>query len=152
MPEEGFPTGQKTLFFIIAILVITGVIFFFFVSIFDYEEQIVHIPDEVIADIVSLRFTNIEECLAYQDPVTLRVYPGVIDLARFNDNTMLECYPPIGQKTMNFGLKLKGSGLQINTANYRQGPSFTIFRRVLIKEENKFTEDTLSIFVELPNA
>ena len=149
---DSFQFTQKQFFFIGAGLFLVGMIFFFAFVISDYHNKIVQVPNQLRAELISMRFGNIPECFAYEDPITKRVYPGVIDLAMFTNDTMFRCYHTEereGFKDFNFGLHLKDHKKSLRTNNYFNKDDFAIFRKVLVHDGTDVNSDLLEVYVQV---
>jgi len=134
-----------TVIYLPAILVaVTIIIFVFGFFIAGHKDKLTSVPEELQAELISLRFTN--SCFAYQDPVTGRIYPGVIDISKFTEQQLQRCYTTKDQNEFNFRLQL-GDKL-ITTNNYFNLDHFVIEKKVLILEDNQYTPGTLSIGVQ----
>ena len=143
----------KTIYWMLAGIVISSVVLFFAFFVAGYKNDIVAVPFELQAEMTALRFANIPECFAYQDLETERVYPGSIDLSKFNEEKLKKCYwpdPETGRREINFQLTLLKKELSIQTNKYSNVPEFTIFKDVSIWEDGEFKEDTLIIVVQRP--
>ena len=157
MTEEGsFDIATKSIYWMVAGFVILMLMMGFLFIVGNYKAQLLHIPEELQAEFISLRFTNIPECFAYQDPLSGRVYPGVIDLGKsseddpgkFTEEQMQKCYPvpeENGYKELNFELELRELGKKIKSSDYYRVAAFTQERKVKVKEGNEFKSDTLII-------
>ncbi len=146
-----FASARKTIYWMIVGFVITIVIIAFMMIIVGYKNKLTQISPKLKGELIALRFTNIPECLAYQDPVSERIYPGIIDLNKFTNEHLAGCYstdPEKGFKEYNFGLHLAIQNKFIYTNNYFNKDDFTIIKEVLVKDNNKLTKDDLLIFVQ----
>jgi len=151
--EEGgaYDLTRKSVYWAVAgaMLVIAVMIYVYFIGSMD--SRLTYISPKVYAEAISQRFVNIPECFAYQDGDTGRVYPGVIDLKKFNQEQMLKCYqtdPEKGYEDYNFRLLLKNKKLQVTTNNYFNADEFTLTKKVLIREDENLTSDDLVIYVQ----
>ena len=153
MSEGMFDFTRKSIFWTLAGVVITIVVFAFVLGISGYLNKLTYVPEKLRAEIISLRFVNIPECFAYQDSETGRVYPGVIDLSKFTNEQMnLSCYhteSEKGYKDYNFRLRLYKNGAEVHSNNYFNKDSFTLFRKVAVKNNQTLTEDEMYIFVQV---
>jgi len=134
-------------------VMITIVIFVFALILGGHKANLMSVPLDVKAELISLRFTNSPECFAYQDNVSKVVFPGIIDLEKFNKTTLERCYSTEGIggiKTLNFRLELQNTNLKLLTDNYYSADvtDSTIFKEVLVKYENGLEKDTLAIYVQ----
>ena len=100
-----FEVARKTIYWMIAGFLIVVIIFAFALMIATYKNRLTYVPPQLKADFIALRFTNIPECFAYQDLITKRVYPGVIDINKFDETRLFKCYhtdPVTGNQDYNF--------------------------------------------------
>ncbi len=149
-----FDLARKSIYWLIAGVIITAVVFSFAVVIAQYKNNLTKIPPELDAELIALRFVNLPECFAYFDSETNSLHSGVIDLAKFSPEQMLKCYrtdAQTGIKTLNFRLKLKGLNQEVVTNNYFNKDDFTLFKEVLVKsssESSDLVPDQLIIYVQ----
>ncbi|MBT4935363.1 hypothetical protein HOL21_04370 [Candidatus Woesearchaeota archaeon] len=149
-----FDVARKSIYWMIAGFIITLVVIGFVLIIVNYRNALTEFPPEINAEFISLRFTNIPECFAYQDVDTKRVYPGVIDLDKFTTERMeLLCYktnPEKGHGTFNFELELRDKGTTIKTNNYFNAATFTLKRNVFVRDANGIlSKDELLIHTQV---
>src|SRR3989344_6128590 len=57
-----------------------------------YQQQLVDVPDELQAELISLRFVNNPDCFTFQDTNKGRGFPGVIDVSKFTQERLDKCY------------------------------------------------------------
>lgn len=148
-----FDTARKTIYWMIASFVIAMVVIGYVLILSSYKERLTHTPAEIKADIISLRFTNNQDCFAYKDSITDRVYPGTIDLSKWTQLQLDACYKTekeLGYRDFNFRLELASARKEgLTTNNYFNADQFTLRRKVLIKESSgKTILDELIIYVQ----
>ncbi len=85
--------------------------------------------------IISARIVNNPFCLAYEDKDTKRIYPGIIDISKFEENKLQECIITTDE------LRPLGVRLELKTVNSNYEPIF-------LNEENYLDYSVLS-FSEL---
>ncbi len=149
--DDIFHVARKTIYWMIAGVVIAVVVLAFAFMIGGYRNKLTQIPPELRAELIALRFTNIPECFAVVNENTRTVMTNSIDLAKFKKETMDACYRPEqekGIKTFNFRLQLKKEGKEVITNNYFHKDDFTLTKEVLVKKEGKFVPDQLVIYVQ----
>jgi len=150
--ESAFEVAETSIFYIVILPIIALIVIAFVFFLNSYANKLAAVPDEIKAEIISLRFTNIPECFAYQDLETGRVYSGTIDLEKFNEEQMNECYftdEDIGHEDFNFRLQLASRAPEfIKTNGYFNLDHFTLNKKVIVKDGDKFVVDTLLIFVQ----
>ncbi len=118
------------------------------------EARFTNVDPEMKAEFVTLRFANIPECFAYEDPVTGRVYPGVVDIEKFTEGQLFDCYHTAevkeeGVKEFNFRLTFSEREGELITNHYYHNNAFVLSREVLVLEEGVMKPDKLIIFVQV---
>jgi hypothetical protein len=150
--ESAFEVAETSIFYIVMITVIVMIVLAFVFLLGSYTNKLTAVPDKLKAELVASRFINIPECFAYQDPITKRVYSGIIDLEKFNENQMNNCYlteKEQGHQQLNFKLQLQNkNSVFVKTNNYFKIDHFTLSKKVVVKEGDNFFTDTLLIFVQ----
>jgi hypothetical protein len=153
MNKKGqFEAARKTIFWLIMGFIITMIIIAYAILLAGYRNKLTYTPPDMKAEFIALRFSNIPECFAYQEPLTERVYAGSIDLTKFNKGQMDECYftnKDEGHKDYNFGLTLVKKDLFVATNNYLDQDVFVLEKKVMVWDGTKFEADTLQIKVQV---
>lgn len=144
--EGGFEPARKMIYWAIAAVVITIVVIAFTLIIANYKSTLTKVPPKLRAELIALRFVNAPGCFAYQDEITGRIYPGVIDLSKFNEETMNKCYQSESIKNFNFQLVLDDKTLE--TDEWKHVTDFTLFKEVLVKEREELKPVILKIYVQ----
>ena len=143
--------ARKSVYWMLAGVVITIVVFAFAFVLASYKGKLTQVSPNLKAELLALRFSNSAECFAYQDFNTGRVQSGIIDINKFNEQQLFDCYHTgehKGIKTFNFRLKLETSGEEITTDKYFNLDKFTIFKEVLVKKNHGLYKDRLVIYVQ----
>lgn len=147
-----FEVARKTIYWMIAGVVISMLVLAFALILGNYIGKLTSVPKELQAEFISLRFANSPECFAYQDNLTKQVFPGIVDLNKFSDERMGQCYTTDkekGIKQFNFRLKLAKEGKEVRTNNYYHKDDFTIYKEVLVRDEKgEIAKDQLIIYVQ----
>ena len=144
-----FNVAKKTIYWMIAGFMIAMVTITFTATLMKYTKEVTTVPAQMKGEMVALRFINIPECFAYQDPETNRVYPGVIELEKFTKEHLNEsCYRSLSIKEVNFKLKL--GEREITTTNFFAGTRTVHLRplSVLVKNGTKYSEEQLYITIQ----
>ncbi|MFH1682953.1 MAG: hypothetical protein ABIA37_04100 [Candidatus Woesearchaeota archaeon] len=144
-----FDVARKTIYWMMAGVVITIVVIAFAFVMANYKNKITTIPAEVRAELLVLRFVNNGDCFAYENG---RTFPGVIDLTRFTNETLYHCYhteQEEGYKDYNFGLTLVNENITLRTNNYFNKVDFVITKPVLVRKGTDLTNDVLRIYVQV---
>lgn len=142
---------SKSIFWTIMAVIITMIVFFFAFIIANYKNSLTNVPPQLPAELISLRFTSLPECFAYEEG--RMVLHNVIDMNKFNEGQLSKCYRTEevgGFKTFNFRLRLEESGEEIITDKYYHydKDDFTVFKEVLLKKGGKLEKDMLKIYVQ----
>jgi len=149
--EESFDIASMAIFLLVMAVVIPLLILGFSFLLGNYKARLGEVPLEVKAELISLRFTTSADCFAYQDQATGRVYPGVIDQAKFTAEQLARCYLPderTGRQQLNFRLRLEGKGMELLTSKYFHIDDLVLTKKVLVRDEQGVAEDTWAIFVQ----
>ena len=147
-----FELARKTIYWMIAALIISMLVLAFALILGNYTGKLTSVPKELQAELISQRFANVPECFAYQDNLTGKVFSGMIDLMKFTEEQMKQCYitdKEAGIKQFNFRLKLAKAGKEVSTNNYYNHDDFTIYKEVLVRnEKGEVAKDQLMIYVQ----
>ena len=144
-----FEAIRKSIYWTIAGVVIAMVVIGFAILIAGYKNKLTEVPEELDATFIALRFTNSEDCFAYQDPISGRVIPGMIDANKLTHEQINLCYlteEKEGHHIYNFGFKV--GDIFIHTNNFHQDTDFNINHDVLINRNGNVTKDTLIVMVQ----
>lgn len=157
--DDIFDLTRKQLYWgIAAFMVVVATLILMFVLLPQYQNSLVEVPEELRAELISLRFVNTPECFTYQDPATGRIFAGVIDLQKFTQEWMDTCYrteKDSGIKDFNFALELEGYTPVIDgnkkllmSNNYFNKVDFTMYKQVLVRNGDRFEPTRLVIHVQ----
>lgn len=145
-----FDVARKTIYWMMAGVVITIVVISFALVMANYKSKITYVPPELRAELLVLRLVNNGECFAYEDGQ--RTFPGVIDLDRFNNETLYHCYHTEQEKgyhDYNFGLMLINENKTLRTNNFFNKVDFVITKPVLVRKGAELSNDLLRIEVQV---
>lgn len=147
-----FDVARKTIYWMIIGVVITIIVLAFAIILGGYRGKLTNVPGEIRAEYISLRFMNNADCFMWQDESGI-VHTGVIDVKKFTDEQMnSRCYlteSEKGYEDFNFGLILENSNKTVRTNNYFHKDDFTLFKEVLVRDENGVVKkDRLIIYVQ----
>ena len=145
-----FDVARKTIYWMMAGLVITIVVMAFAIMVGTYNSKLAKVSPLMQAEIISLRFTNTAECFVYYDEEANRIYPGIIDKEKFTLEQINSCYKTEQEKgfrEMNFRLILAGQ--EVITNNYFHHDELILKRLVYLKDGDQFTEEELTIYVQV---
>lgn len=147
-----FETAVKSIYWTIAGIALTAVILTFALTIAGYKNRLVQVPEELQAELSALRFANVGECFALEDENSGRILAGIIDLKKFNQEQLDDCYPlPSDAKKgdYTFRLLLLGENKEIKTKEYYQRlDKFSLSKEVLIDKNGRLVKDILIIYVQ----
>ncbi len=155
MAELGsFDIARKTLYWGISGVILSLLVLGLVILILSYRGAATEVPPLLESTILSARFVNSPKCFAYQDSVTERVEPRLIDLTRFTDEVMAGCYISDTTKDYQFQLKLRDLDTDeervVQTAEWYNVPAFTLTEPVLIKKGEEIHKGVLLIIVQKP--
>lgn len=154
-----FDVARKSIYWTIAGIVITIVILAFAIIMSQYQNNSLQVPPQLRAELISLRFVNTPECFTYQDPVSGRIFPGVIDLNKFTQEGMDLCYRTEKEKGFNdynFGLQLagfnpideEGKESMLRTNNFFNKVDFTLYKDVFVRVGEELVPSQMTIYVQ----
>ena len=157
--DDIFDLTRKQLYWgIAAFMVVIATLILMFILLPQYQRSLVEVPQELQAELISLRFVNTPECFTYQDEATGRIFAGVIDLQKFTPERMDKCYrtePEKGFKDFNFALELEGYVPIIDgqkkllmSNNFFNKVDFTLYKQILVRNGNKIEPTRLVILVQ----
>ena len=149
--ESSFENANTLVFTAVIMFAVTLIVFTFVFLLHSYESGLTAVPGKFRAEMVGLRFTNSQECFAYQDQITKRVFPGVIDVLKFNEMQLAVCYKTdeiTGKDHLNFRLQLESNlDYSVKSNKYFNVDTFTITKNVVVKDGDLFRADNLFIYV-----
>ena len=149
---SGYQIGKKPAYYIIVLLFLV-ISFMLFGSIIMSEVSLSNsIPNNVDTTVLVNRFLNSDDCFAYKDNETGRIYPGIIDIKKFNEDTLKECYNAgSNYNSKSFKFIIKGSGIEektIFTINWGARKFSQVSQYVLIYNKGKISKANLLIAVQ----
>jgi hypothetical protein len=148
MNNKGQLELRKMIYWVIVILMLSMALIAFAMATSTFKSRFTQTPLSVKAELMVLRFTNNPDCFAYQGLVTERTFSGVIDLKKFNSETLHKCYLTSGTKEFNFLLNLTKTGKIVKNKAYYYKDDLILNKYVLVKKGDKIERDTLKIHVQ----
>jgi hypothetical protein len=123
-------------------LSITALLFILLISAEASDKHV--IPEGVEEKILIQRLLSSPSCFTYRDNVN-RVYPGIIDLSRFNENVLQDCFNNL-ENAFAFGIDLKvdfgdrTERIQLNTTNWvkYEVSDYSPIINVLVKDSEQY--------------
>jgi len=157
--DDIFDLTRKQLYWGIAtFMVLVATLIMMFAILPRYQQSLVQVPQELQAELISLRFVNTPECFTYQDQATGRIFAGVIDLQKFTQERMDKCYrtePEKGFKDFNFALELEGYTPTLDgkkkllmSNNFFNQVDFTLYKPVLVRNGERLESTRLIVHVQ----
>lgn len=152
MNKKGqFDEARKVIYWMIAGVVISLIVFGFAFIVADYKAGLLNVPLELDANLLAVRFGNIPECFAYEEPVGT-VHTETIDLEKFTDEEFYGCYhtdEDKGYQEINFELQLDDK--KIKTNEYFDVPHYQQQRSVQVWDKGKLLgKKELTIRAQFP--
>jgi hypothetical protein len=146
MNNQGQFELRKMIYWTIAMIVITLVVFASAMIMASYGAKLSKVPPNLRAELISLRFVNAPECFAYRDLETGRILPGIVDLNKFNEENLMNCYLSGSRKNFNFQLVLGDKTLE--TDEWYSAGDFTLYKEILVKDGERIKPMLLKINVQ----
>jgi hypothetical protein len=145
MNKKGqFDVARKTIFWMMISVVIIMVVFGFAIIYSSYKDKINSVDPAVKTEIGLSRILYSTDCLAYQDEKGV-YHRGVIDLKKFNNETLKECYFKDTEKTQ---VRLVLDNQKIITPGYYYNDYSSETRKILVYDgQNKVLKE-LKIYVQ----
>lgn len=147
-----FDIARKTLYWGISAVILAVLMVGLVILITNFKSSALEVNPILEATVLSHRFINSPGCFAYQDPLTERVHPRLIDSSRFNKDILASCYQSNTTRDYQFQLTLRNlennEDITIQTQEWFNVPSFTLIEPVTIKQSN--AEAQLIIKVQRP--
>ena len=139
--------GEKPLFYVALGVFITALAFILvFVMWRDINSQVA-IPKGLEEDLFIQRFVSSEECLAYQDEGSLRVYPGIVDYEKMKNGNLYDCYD--ATEDSMFAFKLTYLEESVETYNWEDNfKSRMKTIRVKVKKSNELLDEKLIVEIQ----
>ncbi len=143
MNEKGqFAAAKKQIYWMVISVVLTMVVFGFVALLGAYKSKMQHIPPELPAELISLRFTS--WCFGGDEPRL-----SEFDLSKFTNERLLHCYPRKDKKYFNFKLDLDKSKKSIRTTEFYDGTiQKTVVKPVVVLANGTMYEDNLFIYIQ----
>ena len=117
-----------------------------------YKSELSTIPLNLENHLLIQRFLNSPLCFTPQDKDTNRFYPGVIDLTKFNQENLDECYNAEDTKVKAYRLTLdyNNQKITINTKNWEGVLKKAQTEHVFVYDEREIQRAEL--LIEMQNA
>jgi hypothetical protein len=148
---SGYEVGKKPAYYIVILLFLTISFMLFGFLIMSQVSSLSTIPYNVETTALVNRFLNSEDCFAYQDSETGRVYPGIIDIEKFNEERIGKCYYTKNYNLKSFKMTLKTEGIEektILTTNWGSSMLSQVSQYVLVYDDGKISKANLLIAVQ----
>jgi len=135
-----FDIARKTLYWGISGFILSILIVGLVILITTFKASAIEFNPKLEATVISQRFINNPGCFAYQDPLTERVHPRLMDIDRFTQDTLDNCYQSNTTRDYQFQLTIRNletnQEITIQTQEWFNVPSFTLVEPVTIKQGN----------------
>jgi len=147
---SGFLLGKKPIYFIIVAFFLFIVFILFSYLILGNISSTITFPENIETTVLINRFLNSPECFAYQDEETGRIYTGIIDLDKFSNENLNECYSADEYSPRAFMMDLNNDDYQksVLTSNWKTKKINRISQYVIIYDKGNFYGETLLIAVQ----
>ncbi len=151
MKKAEYDVARKSIFWMMAIVVVIIAVVFFVSIISSYRSALISVPPKLSAELTALRFLGNADCFAYQD-TNGRVYPGVIDLSKFTQERMDACYKintEKGYNEVNFRLILQNANKTVISNKYYNIEQIVLIKKVQVRSGDQTTDDNLIIYAQV---
>ncbi len=91
MPKGQFVLGYKGIYFIVALFFLTFIFLFIYNAFLDYHTEKVQCTDTALEEIMIAKFLY-GGCFTYVDPEVNRALPGTLDIHKFTQETLEQCF------------------------------------------------------------
>lgn len=143
---EGFIEATKTMYFLISLFVFIFMLGGLFYTLNGLSTAPTHAQDQAYINVYQERFLSSSDCFAYRDIETGVTYSHVVDVSKYTEEVLNECYVPDdeGKFEFYFSLEYGGNKYDVRTENYRW-PIKVYPVSVLIYDGGAFKRGTLTI-------
>jgi len=94
--KGGYNLGRKAVYYIIVIFVLTFIFLYMRNALVDYNDTVTRDADQIEGAIIAAEALFSPKCFVYYDEEIGRAYPGIIDMAKFDDKVFGKvCLPYI---------------------------------------------------------
>ncbi len=147
-----FDFTRKSIYWMIAGFIITLVILAYVFVLAGYNAKLTYVDPKLRAEFLSLRFVNNPDCFSYQDKETKITSSSIIDLTKFTQQQLYDCYhtqQDEGYNDFNFKLVLETQQKEVFTNNYFNKNDFTLYQEILVRnQDGVIKKDRLIIYVQ----
>ena len=118
--SQGGPSGDWPVFIIILLFVVPVIIFLFIAIINSTVSYKARVPYDQVEYILVNKFLSSGECFAYYDRTSGDFVSLSVDLKKFNDEQIKECYPaPLDYYALRFSIIDGDNTHELNTVNWQ---------------------------------
>lgn len=145
-------SARKIIFYGVACFVIVAAFFLIVWISYSGKSKINEIPSGLENYILAQRFLRSPVCFTLKDKDTNRAYPMAIDLEKFNQANLDNCYNAEGTQVKAYRLTLDYSGtkININTRNWEGFLKKAETKKILLYDHGKI--QMAELFVEAQDA
>ncbi|MDP3728860.1 MAG: hypothetical protein Q8R18_05425 [bacterium] len=141
MPKGQFVLGYKWIYFLVALFLLTFIFLYLNSAFRDYQTEKVQCTDTALEEIMIAKFLY-GECFTYVEPEIDRTLPGTVDISKFSQKNLEECFTFITKK-VNITIEGKSIGGTIYD-------SVTINKTLWVYENNEHRTATVQFMFEEP--
>jgi len=131
-------------------ILLPALIFTFIIFVYTYNTP--YMPKDLDPLIMIERFVN--TCFTYQDSDTLRYYPGMIDVQKFDSKQMKTCYyleEDTIVKAYKLRLEYESKQKIVQTTNWKEGKDYTVVdKSVLVYDQGDMKHGSMRIAYQNP--
>lgn len=141
-----FDVARKTIFWVFMGVMITIMVLTFAYFVQSYQGRLIEVPGELKGEAITARFVESPDCFAYVDEFNEKVFPGVLDLDKLNEEQMNKCYFTGTYDLPNFRMYFPGLNLTVNTDEYYNKIDFVQQKQVTIRNGTQIFPTMLIIY------
>jgi len=144
---EGDISARKIIFYIIFGFFLTLTILTIVFIVPKKNAEIAQIPIGLENYLLTQRFLNSPICFAYQDEVTGHIKQKVIDIKKFTQDNLRNCYDARNDdiRAYRFVLEYKNKNIELRTDNFRGYPGEYTTETVFVIDSNNLIQSKLLI-------
>ena len=141
MPKGQFMLGYKGIYFIVALFILTFMFLFLYNAFLDYHTEKFQCTDTALEEIMIAKFLY-GGCFTYVDPEVNRALPGTLDIHKFTQETLEQCFTFV-EKDIQIQVEGKIIGEEIKNP-------ITINKTLWVYEDNEQRTATVQFLFKEP--
>ena len=144
--QGAFDIARKTIFWMFMGVTITIMVLTFAYFVQSYQGKLTEVPGELKGEAITARFLESPDCFAYVDEFSGKVFSGVLDLDKLNEEQMDKCYFTGTYDLPNFRMYFPELNLTLNTDEYYNKIDFEQQKQVMVRNGTDVFPTSLIIY------